>query len=245
MHIIGWSTGSLLREGDKSNYPLAIELLNTTPFTAIEFGILSEKHLSIFLKYLPDLDISRFDRVSFHACKLNELTEKELLEQIEPVIERGWPIINHPDMITDYSLWRGLGDQLYIENMDSSKKFGRTVEEMEQILDNLPDASVCFDIGHAKQVDPTMKLGRELCIKFNEKIKEIHLSEVDVVTCGHEIISHNTLQLFGQITDVLPSSPIILECGPLTNMEKEVKYISSEFPLYGMPLRLRNEKEGF
>lgn len=244
MHTIGWSTGSLLPKGDKSNYPLAIELLNGTPFTAIEFGVLREWELPIFLDYLPDLDVNKFDTISFHACKLEKLTEKKLFEQIEPVIERGWPIVNHPDMITDYSLWGELGDQLYIENMESRKKLGKTVKDMEQIFDNLPDASMCFDIGHAKQVDPTMGLGRELCVKFSEKIGEIHLSEVDPISCAHKIVNHSTLQVFGSIADVLPSCPIILEYEPSKNMEKEVRYIKIEFPSHGMPLRLKEVYNG-
>lgn len=242
MHLIGWSTGALLPKGEKTNYSLAIKLLNSIPFTAIEFGILREWEMPIFLDCLPDLDISSFDRISFHACKVKELTEEEMFKQIEPVIEKGWPIICHPGMITNYSLWGELGNQLYIENMDNRKgTFGKTVEEMEQIFDKLPDASMCFDIGHAKQIDPTMELGRELCVKFASKVKEIHLSEVDSITCGHKPIDHNTLRAFGKITNVFPNCPIILECEPLTSLKKEVEYISSEFPMYGMDLQFRKE----
>ena len=240
MHIIGWSTGALLPIGDKANFPLAVETLITTPFTCIEFGVLREWELPIFLKHLPSLDISEFERVSFHTCKLKKLTDKELFEQIEPVIELGWSIVSHPEMITDYTLWGKLGDQLHVENMDNREgTFGKNIEEMEQMFDKLPDASMCFDIGHARQVDPTMELARDLCVKFEEKVKEIHLSKINPFTYGHNPIDDSTLEAFSKVTDILPSCPIILEYRPLTNIEKEVKYISEKFPIYGMPLKLK------
>ncbi len=240
MHLIGWSTGAILPKGDKANYPLAIELLKSTPFTCIELSVLREWELPVFLEYLPDLDTSSFDKVSFHCCKLKELTEIELFKKIEPVIEKGWDIINHPDLMQSIC-WKDLGNQILIENLENRKPTGRTVEEMEKIFEVYPDASMCFDIGHAQQVDPTMELGREMCIKFASKVKEIHLSEVDPISCAHKPINHDTLRAFGKITDVFPDCPIILECSPLTNLEKEVQYITDAFPLYGMDLKFRGK----
>jgi len=247
MHLIGWSTGAILPKGDKANYPLAVELLSDTLFTCIEFGVLRESELPIFLECLPDLDISKFDRVSFHACKPNKLIEKELLKKIEPVIEKGWPIIVHPDMITDYSLWKELGDQLYVENMDNSRFYGKTVEDMVHIFNELPDASMCLDVGHTRQIDPTMQLCKDLCIKFGNKIKEMHFSEVDVVTCGHKAITSSTLKAFEGISNYLPPCPIILEYAPMNvldhtpieNIKTEIEYISWKWPKYGIPVYLR------
>ena len=240
MHIIGWSTGTLLPDGHKTDYSLAIELLNKTPFTCIEFGVLREHELPLFLEQLPDLDVSQFERVSFHACKLEKLSEEELLEKIEPVIERGWPIINHPNMITNYDLWRPLGSQLFVENMENRKKCGRTVKEMQSIFEELPDASMCFDIGHAKQVDPSMELARNLCLRFKDRIREIHFSEVNSA-CTHVAINHNTLRAFGRMTDVLPQVPVILESAPASCVKDEVEYLMSELPLYGMKLKTKEK----
>lgn len=238
MHIIGWSTGAILPKGDKANYPLAVKLLKSTPFTCIEFNALREWELPVLLNFLPDLDISSFDRVSFHCCKLKELTEKELFKKIKPVIEKGWDIVNHPNLMNS-DCWKDLGSQILIENMDNREPINRTVEEMEKIFEKYPDASMCFDIGHARQVDPTMKLSRDLCIKFKDKIKEIHVSDIDPISYGHKFINHNSLRAFRRMSDFLPDCPIILECAPLTNIEREVDYITSEFPMYGMPLKLK------
>jgi|SRR6266568_3232799 len=62
----------------------------------------------------------------------------------------------HPDVIEDYSAWEYLGSALCIENMDQRKAIGRTADELGSIFDRLPSAALCFDIGHARQVDTTM-----------------------------------------------------------------------------------------
>jgi len=212
--------------------------MSETPFTAIEFGVLREWELPAFLEQLPDLDVSRFDYVSMHACKLDKMTEAEFVRQVEPVLERGWNIINHPDLLTDWDLWRSVGPQLCVENMDGRKPVGNTVREMTKIFEHLPEASMCFDIGHAKLVDPTMGVAQSMCKKFGDRIREIHLS--DVVDDGsHRPVDHNSLRKFSVVADVLPEVPIILESGYVSSVEDEVLYILQEFPRYGMMLKTR------
>jgi len=76
MHLIGWSTGAILPKEDKANFPLAIEMLKDLSFSCIEFGVMREHELPVFLEYLPDLDVSAFDRVSFHCCKPENLSDE-------------------------------------------------------------------------------------------------------------------------------------------------------------------------
>ena len=52
--------------------------------------------------------------------------------------------------------WAQFGARLGIENMDKRKPIGHTAADLTRIFDVLPSASFCFDIGHARQVDPTM-----------------------------------------------------------------------------------------
>lgn len=237
MHLIGWSTGALLPKGNKSNYQLAIDLLKTTSFTAIEFSVLREQELPIFLENLPHLDTIGFNHISFHISKHKNLTEKEIFKKIQPVIEKGWLIVHHPDIITDFGIWKQLGSQLCIENMDGRKQDGRSVKELERYFNNLPDASMCFDIGHVKQIDPSMKLGKEICQIFGQKIKIIHLSEVDNTFYSHSPINDKSLEDFAEIINFLSGCSIILEYCPLTDLGKEVQYIVEKFPLYGIDLR--------
>ncbi|MDX1981230.1 MAG: hypothetical protein SFV51_13245 [Bryobacteraceae bacterium] len=57
---------------------------------------------------------------------------------------------------TAFALWRRFGSLLCVENMDKRKAIGRTARELNLILQQLPEASFCFDIGHLRQAGPTM-----------------------------------------------------------------------------------------
>ena len=52
--------------------------------------------------------------------------------------------------------WARFGALLCIENMDKPKPIGQPAAELVRIFHVLPRASLCFDIGHARQVDTTM-----------------------------------------------------------------------------------------
>ena len=85
------------------------------------------------------------------------MNEAAVADLLAPCIERGWPIILHPDAIGDHGCWRAFGRWACIENMDDRKITGRTAEELEPHFDRLPDATFCLDLGHARQVDPTLE----------------------------------------------------------------------------------------
>lgn len=59
-------------------------------------------------------------------------------------------------MISNFDQWRTLGDRLCIENMDKRKTTGRTADELAVFFAGLTEATLSFDIGHARQIDPTM-----------------------------------------------------------------------------------------
>lgn len=40
--------------------------------------------------------------------------------------------------------------------MDKRKRIGCTAMQLRRFFDELPEATFCFDMGHARQVDPTM-----------------------------------------------------------------------------------------
>ena len=47
------------------------------------------------------------------------------------------------------------------------------------MFDRLPEASFCFDIGHARQVDPTMGVAISMLQHFGPRLRQVHISEVD------------------------------------------------------------------
>ena len=82
---------------------------------------------------------------------------------------------------------------------------------MEQIFDLLPKARFCFDIGHARQVDPSMTEAWLLLHAFAPRLAEVHISEVNT-SSRHDPISRNAVIAFKSVAAHIPEQiPIILE----------------------------------
>src|SRR6185437_14199302 len=126
------------------------------------------------------LDLRQYRYISIHAPSHfetgDELKASELLKRFAP---SGWPIVVHPDVIQDFGIWRAFGDRLAVENMDRRKPAGRTANELRAIFAELPDASLCFDIGHARQFDTTMTEAYEILRMFGNRLCQVHVSEVN------------------------------------------------------------------
>ncbi|HEY6255231.1 MAG TPA: hypothetical protein VIY51_05500, partial [Xanthobacteraceae bacterium] len=124
-------------------------------------------------------------------------------------VPRGWPLVIHPDVIGDFGLWRELGDAVCIENMDKRKPIGRTAEELESVFRELPDATFCFDIGHARQVDLTMTEAYLILRGFAPKLRQVHISEVNSRS-KHDALSYSSIVAFREVAQLIPEHvPVI------------------------------------
>ena len=210
MKLIGFSTGSIAL----SNYKKAIEDLENhlDLINSIELSALRETELEPLINELDKLKLSGYKYVSFHAPSgLKVLTEKRTIELLKIPADRNMNIILHPDIIEDYSLWKRFGERLLIENMDKRKPIGRTLEELDFIYSELPEACLCFDIAHSRQVDPTMYEAKMVLSKYGDKIKQIHISEVNSQS-KHVRMSYETILAFTKVADLIPSyTPVIIE----------------------------------
>jgi hypothetical protein len=208
MKCIGFSTGALAR-GD---FRLALEMLANKNANAVELSALRQDELAPLVAELDDLDLSRFQYISFHAPSAMEQSfERTALELLAQVAARKWPIIVHPDAMHIPANWASLGDCLCIENMDKRKPIGQTAEDLAKIFEMLPNASLCFDIGHARQVDPTMMEAWSILQSFRGRIKQLHVSEVNTQS-KHDPISLESVLAFQRVAHLLPAdAPIILE----------------------------------
>lgn len=153
MRPIGFSTGALAY----SDFRRGIYMSREVDCKAIELSALRQTELFPLLDALSTLELSSFDYVSIHApSQFDDTWEGIGFIRLYEEKKRGWPIVLHPDAIYDHSLWRSLGPLACVENMDKRKPIGRTAKELDRIFKELPDATLCFDIGHARQCDPTM-----------------------------------------------------------------------------------------
>jgi hypothetical protein len=208
MRLFGFSTGALAL-GD---FKKALRMLEGIAVEAIELSALRVHELPFLLDFAEQADLTRFSHISVHAPTDYAVDqEADVVERLAFFVERRWPIVAHPDTIHDYSLWRKLGTFLYIENMDKRKQVGRTAEELERILEQLPEARMCFDIAHARQVDTSMTETYRILKSFNNLIKQIHISVVNT-SSKHDIISPNAAHAFQSVAFLIPSTiPVILE----------------------------------
>src|ERR1041385_2107458 len=103
--LVGFSTGSLALQ----NFRMGVQMVQGQPTAAIELSALREEELHPLIDALDSLDLRQFSYISFHApSKLVRLSERMLVETLAPVIHRGWPIIVHPDVITEFGDWHAL-----------------------------------------------------------------------------------------------------------------------------------------
>lgn len=117
--IKGFSTGALA----KNDFRQAIKLLDESSANAIELSALREDEVEDLVNAIEDLDLSKFEYISFHApSKLAYISETELINILQPIMQKGWPIIIHPDIISNYNRWAQLSNCLCIENMDKRKR---------------------------------------------------------------------------------------------------------------------------
>ena len=218
---IGFSTGAIAR----GNYWHAIDVLRSHNVNVVELSALRFSELEPLVTDLDRLPLRGFEFVSFHApSAFDRDLEKRVVGHLLTVAERGIPVVVHPDVMFTDQRWSSMGKSLFIENMDKRKPMGRTAEEMDELFERFPEAGFCFDIGHARQVDPTMVEAHRLIERFSSRLKQIHISEVNTAS-HHDPISVYAIQAFQSVAGLIPNgTPVILE----TLIDNGQSYIATE-----------------
>jgi sugar phosphate isomerase/epimerase len=107
--------------------------------------------------------------------------------------------------------WARFGDLLCIENMDKRKPIGQTVTDLADIFEALPRASLCFDIGHARQVDPTTSEAAAILQRYGTRLRQLHVSEVNSKS-KHDPLAFESILAFRRVSHLVPDQvPVILE----------------------------------
>lgn len=225
MHF-GFSTGSLAFDDVVGGLRIA----RNGHTKAIELSALREEELEPLLGSLSVLEseLSQFTYIAVHApSRYRNFTENQLIARLKGIADRGWAIIVHPDILQDVASWKVLGRAVCIENMDRRKGFGQTAAQLEQIFSVLPEATFCFDIGHARQVDPTMQEAETLLRCFGSRLRQIHMSYVNSQS-RHERLNFESINSFRRVARWLDESiPVILET-PVGEGEVEEEIATAE-----------------
>ena len=208
MRPTGFSTGAVA----KGDFEAALEKLRPYRLRAVELSAIRLSELEALVLAFPQLDLTGYDFVSFHAPSRFEASDESwVVEQLARVTEQGIPVVVHPDTISTPLLWRQFRRLLLIENMDKRKPAGRTARDLEELFSEFPEARFCFDIAHARQVDPTMTEARLMLERFASRLAEVHISELNTGS-HHDPISAYAIADYQSIAALIPEDvPIILE----------------------------------
>lgn len=227
MTSIGFSTGALFKEQFEKGVALSQELR----LRAIELSALRLRELPALVDFVHEHELKTFAHVALHAPTNFSASEEwdVAATLLEAVRERRWLVVVHPDCITSADAWRPFGELLCIENLDKRKATGRTVAELEGIFEGFPDARMCFDIAHARQVDTTMTEAYLIIRRFQDRIAQVHISELTSAS-RHERLSDSAIDSFREVAAYLPDVPIILE-SPVApqDAQKELERASRVF----------------
>jgi hypothetical protein len=234
--LIGFSTGAIA----KGDFRRALSSLKKSDVPAIELSALRERELPELMHSLAQLDLKGFAFVSVHApTKFEDLNEIEVIRLLQNAASLRLPIVVHPDTVQSPELWRPFKDLILIENMDKRKPIGRTASELRTVFEVLPEAGLCFDVAHARQVDPSMIESAQILREFKDRLHEVHASGVSTRSI-HAPISAAARFAYSSIAGLIPETlPIILE-SPVDEamIHDEIDFARQAFSLFD---RLRSD----
>lgn len=233
MRSVGFSTGAVAL-GD---FHSALEILTMHGVQAVELSALRAVELPVLLADLDDLDLSDIRYVSIHAPSSfearDELTLVRALSETSPV----FPVVVHPDAVHVVDRWRALGHRLLIENMDRRKSRGRTAHDLDLFFRELPEAGLCFDIGHARQVDSSMTEAHRILDRFGHLLREVHVSSVGSDS-RHYRLDYPTFLACRDLCDRIPGDvPLIVESRvDPSEIEAELRRVREAFEPAELPV---------
>ena len=209
MPSIGFSTGALFKEALAEGVAAA-EQMN---LDVIELSALRFRELTSLVDFVATHNLAHFTYVSVHApTDYAPEQEGDIAAALLSIASQWhWPVVVHPDCLSNLDLWKPFGALLCIENMDKRKPAGRTVEELSAVFEQFQEARLCFDVAHARQIDSSMTEAYRILREFSGRICQVHLSEV-TSSSKHERMSDAAVEAYREVAAQLPAgAPVILE----------------------------------
>lgn len=211
-HPVGASTGYMYDL--RGDWPAQVQgAWQISPF-AIELSALAEEELDELAGYLKGRPQLPFRYLAIHGpSKGRVLPEPALVAMLDELSALVAGVVMHPDTIEDPAPYRALGRKLVLENMDSRKDTGRSVEELKPLFAELPKAGFCFDIAHAWSIDASMSAGGELLDAFRSRLRHLHVSSLSH-ELHHQPLTEEDEELFTPLLRRCLDVPWILEAPP-------------------------------
>ncbi len=209
---LGCSTGYMTDYRD--DWERLVDEAAAVSSMAVELSAMSARELPGLLRYLSSAPRLPFLFVSVHApSKGGETDEITLVNEIGGLPAWIDVIVVHPDTISDPALYRPLGRRLALENMDTRKSTGHTADDLHTYFAELPEARLCLDIAHARDVDPTLGVAEELLRRFSNRLSHVHVSSLNQAQ-HHVSLTLEDEALFSPVLARCRDVPWILEAPP-------------------------------
>jgi hypothetical protein len=129
----GIATGAFVAERD--DWPSALGRARQEGWRVVELTAITQSLFDQLLSYLSSRQglLEHFDRVSIHAPVVFESSASMFVRTI-PSTLADCDLVFHPNVYRDEAALAGLGERALFENMDLNKSFGRTVEDLSEVI---------------------------------------------------------------------------------------------------------------
>lgn len=229
---IGFSTGSLHGVRKNKNSNESLEHFLSLGCDSIELSCLDVSELS----NVGNIDVKVLNKCKYkflHAPALDFVYDKN--ERTYVVLDKILSLQKkydfnsvgvHPDRVIDWQVFDDYRQIPWaIENMNSRKNTGKTINNIKQVLD-YTNFDLLLDIQHCFSNDKTGNLIKNFYSAFNKKIVEIHVSGYTDKKFQHSLLYKEKQQ---SVITSIPTNriPIIIESPikELTNLKKELEYV--------------------
>lgn len=227
--LLGFSTGALARYMDTKQ---ALHVIKKIGCQAIELGFVRKQRVEDgWMEAITKEDLEDFKYVSLHAPKMyygdNEET-RNIFNQIEQInkLRSLDLVVFHPDNVVNIEVFKKVSFPIGFENMDSQKPFGKTVDDLEKILNNDSSFGLVLDTNHIKSNDPSMKTVNEFYSRLGNKIAQYHISGLGSDFPHIPLFQTQEVDILKAVRDL--SKPIICESRLIPdNIRREKEFIEN------------------
>ncbi|MFC1608943.1 hypothetical protein ACFL2R_01675 [Patescibacteria group bacterium] len=229
---IGFGTGDFYRINTTSSERFSKEFINhfkAGQANAIELACIDESLIDHLIRS-DDVDLSAFKYVSIHTPDPDQNIDPKTLLKKLAIIHKKFNIQNvvfHADSPMDWNILKKYPDlPISIENMDITKDFGKTIEEINSILSEY-DFKLNLDLQHCFTNDESMNLALEFQKEFKGRIAEYHISGFEEKLFHYPLFKTRQDQIIHSLQNT--NIPIIIEStfDEIGEHEKEIAYIKN------------------
>ncbi len=224
---VGFSTGTFAQYLDTRE---ALKVIKQAGCLAVELGVVRKECIEWgWLDALTAKDLDGFAYMSLHApvmkYKNNEAVKKifAIIGKINALRPLDAVVI-HPCDVEDITVFGNLSFPVAFENMDNTKPYGKTPEDVKKLIDSDPSFRFVLDVNHIKTNDPTMKLADQFYAALGNKLTHYHVSGLGTEKPHVPLFEMHQKEIVAAIKNI--DAPIICESGiHPNNIKKEKEFI--------------------